>query len=159
MLFRTALTLFAYAAALLFVGWLTYHVAPPGSNAFTALIISGGIAALSVACGVLTLLLKKKRVLGMIGIHVGLILPLVGAIGPAMRLSGSLENTARFNDELRANNEVTVTTKTGENVWRNTAYQTVGIGSSAAVSAFAFVALLAHRPKVPKAAAKTDTSA
>ncbi|MEO1130067.1 MAG: hypothetical protein AAFX05_10245 [Planctomycetota bacterium] len=158
MLFRTAITLFAYAAALLFVGWLTYHVAPPGSNAFTALIISGGIALMSVACGVLTLLLKKKRVLGMIGIHVGLVLPLVGAIGPAMRLSGSMENTARFNDELRASSQITVTTATGDNVWRNTAYQTVGIGSSAAVSAFAFVALLAHRPKVPKAATSDETT-
>lgn len=147
-MFKFALTLIAYAAALLAIGYLTYTVAPPGSNAKTALIAPAIGAAAALVCAVLSLI-RSDRKLCMIGIHLGLILPLLMALGPTMRLSGSLSNTAEFNKDFEAAKSITLIAE-GDGERHNTAYQTVGLGASSALSLFAFLALLSHRPPAPK---------
>jgi hypothetical protein len=175
-MFKYALTLVAYAIALVLVGFVTYSVAPEGANAATALIISGVLAALAVACAVLSFMIKSNRTLGMIGIHLGLVVPLLAVAGTASRLPASLEATERGNSDLTTIREQAERTggatlvKT-EDEWELTfpesevtvgmgnvlsprGYQTVGIASTACLSAFAFIALLIHRPKVPPKASK-----
>ncbi|MBL0926284.1 MAG: hypothetical protein IBJ11_01355 [Phycisphaerales bacterium] len=148
---KAAVVMIAYGLALLSIGYVTYSVAPPGANAWTALLITLVGAGLMIACAVLTLRIRQNRLPGIIGVHAGLVLPLLLAIGPAMRLSGSLENAAKFNDAVKAGS-VTVVTQTGEN--KNTiphpvAYQAVGLASIAVLSIFAFIALLMLRPPLP----------
>ncbi len=76
---RAATIMFLYAALLLAFGILAYLIAPPGANAKTAVIATGACAAIMIAMGIMTLMIKSKRKVGMIGIHLGLILPLVFA--------------------------------------------------------------------------------
>lgn len=71
--------MFLYAALMLTFGVLAYLIAPPGANATTAIIATGACAAIMVAMGVMSLMIKTKRKVGMIGIHLGLVLPLVFA--------------------------------------------------------------------------------
>jgi hypothetical protein len=75
-----------YAVCLLISGYVTMSVAPPGSKPATAFIIPAVAAGLSIAAAVLALMIKSNRKLGMIGIHVGLLLPLVFAVGFFMRI-------------------------------------------------------------------------
>jgi phosphotransferase system glucose/maltose/N-acetylglucosamine-specific IIC component len=102
---KYALTMFVLALAFLAIGVATYTVTPPGGNAITGLIAPGIAALLLVACAVFTLAIGKNRVLGMIGIHVGLIVPLLMVLGPAMRLGGSVAGAQAFNDQLAALHE------------------------------------------------------
>ncbi len=161
-----------YAVALSGVGYITYIVAPEGASAKTAVAITGGLALLTLVCAVLALLIKANRRLGMIGIHVGLLIPLVAIAGSAARLSGSLENAQAGNAAISALVEQLDSADTGTlqkkdddvwklafpgsgvsveltNVFQPKGYQTVGIASTALLSAFAFVAFLLHRPKLP----------
>jgi hypothetical protein len=170
--FRYALTLIAYAVALVAVGYVTYSLAPEGANAKTALVISAGIGLVCVACAVLGLLIKGNRTLGMIGVHVGLIMPLLAVGGTASRLGGAIEATNAGNAALATLSEQAkdaqslmvqrpaegelklVFPDASEQVDMNAVleprgYQAVGIASTAALSAFAFLALLFHRPKLP----------
>ncbi len=149
MLIKAATVMIVYALMLVGIGTLTLHVSPPGSRAVTAIVIPGVIGAASIACAILTLMGKRDRKLGMIGIHVGLILPVVAALGTFARLSGSLESTEAFNRTLKTTGAVIVAEGSKQPI-KNTAYQTVGIGASGAISVLAFVSLLLHRPAVPK---------
>ena len=148
-----AITMITYGLAVLFIGALTYFVAPPGSNALTALVISVATFIFMTACAVLSLQIDSNRRLGMIGIHVGLILPLLIALGPAMRLRGSLNKAHEFNEAVKQTDGATVTVESMKDKAKPhpVAYQSVGLGGIAAVSVFAFVALLVQRPRVPKA--------
>ncbi len=74
---KAALMMVVYALVLVMGGVVAYMLAPEGANAATALIVPSACAALMIACAVMTLMLKKNKRVGMIGIHVGLILPLV----------------------------------------------------------------------------------
>ncbi|GAB5497043.1 MAG: hypothetical protein Phyf2KO_21230 [Phycisphaerales bacterium] len=76
---RVATIMFLYAALMVSFGVLAYLIAPAGANATTAIIATGACAAIMVAMGVMSLMINKKRKVGMIGIHLGLILPLVFA--------------------------------------------------------------------------------
>ena len=148
----------AYAIALVMVSGLTAFTAPPGAKAITAVIVGGGIGALMIACAVMSLMIRRNRLVGMIGIHVGLLLPLLALSGPAMRLAPSWEKTRTFNERLETEGAITIVAKGAEDPIRNTAYQTVGIGATAALSGFAFLALLMHRPRVPKEPATVNAS-
>lgn len=171
-MFRYALTLIAYAVALVAIGYVTYILAPDGANARTALAISGGIGVLCVVCAVLALLIRGNRTLGMIGVHVGLLLPLVALAGTSFRVGGAMENARAGNDALatlsaQAEDAQSVMVQRPEKgelrlvfpdaaetvdmnkVLHPKGYQAVGIASSSALSAFAFLALVFHRPKLP----------
>lgn len=90
----------AYAGALAGIGYATYAVSPPGANAVTALIAPGAGAVLMLLCAGLSLSISSNRKLGMIGIHVGLLIPLLMASGPLMRIGGSFSNADTFNNQL-----------------------------------------------------------
>lgn len=91
---RAATIMFLYAALLVAFGVLAYLIAPPGANAKTAVIATGACAFIMAAMAVMTLMIKSKRTVGMVGIHLGLLLPLVFAgvflmrAGAAYRSSG-----------------------------------------------------------------------
>jgi len=76
---RAATIMFLYAALLLAFGILAYLIAPPGANAKTAVMATGACATIMAAMGIMTLMVKSKRTVGKIGIHLGLVLPLVFA--------------------------------------------------------------------------------
>lgn len=97
---KFALTMLVYAVCLLISGWVTMSVAPPGSKPATAFIIPAIAAALTIAAAVLSLMIKSNRKLGMIGIHVGLVLPLIFAAGSLSRVAGSIGNASEFNNQL-----------------------------------------------------------
>ncbi len=186
---KFALTMLTYAVCLFVSGFVTMSVAPPGAKPATALIIPGIAAALALAAAVLSLMIKSNRKLGMIGIHVGLVLPLLFTAGSLMRVSGSMAKAEAFNEELRAvhtaladdNGVVTLTLAAdpnsdrprdrvmqakfvqgdeplfeSESPWKPYGYQSVGMISIAMLSVLAFVALLLHRPEIPKAEPKDD---
>jgi len=89
-----------YAVALLAVGYATDAVSPPGANAVTALIAPAAGAVLIVVCAGLSLASGPSRTLGLTGTRVGLLLPLLMASGPALRLGASLGNASEFNGQL-----------------------------------------------------------
>ena len=181
---KYAILLVAYAVALALVGYITYAVAPPGSNAKTALFITAAGAGLTVVCAVLTLLGSGNRMLAMIGIHVALVIPLIMAAGPAMRLSKSLDAAKTYNEQAERfveamdsgpvmftqvdteeQTRLVARTATGEEVftaesaekWHSVGYQTVGLTAVVLLSIFAFFAFITHRPPVPaKAVRPTD---
>lgn len=72
--------MYAYAAFLVICGFVAYFMAPPNAKAATALIVSSGTAALVVICAAMAGAIYRKRTVGMIGIHAGLVLPLLFAI-------------------------------------------------------------------------------
>lgn len=146
------ITMIAYGLAVLFIGGLTYFVAPPGANALTALIISILAAVFMTTCAILSLMIESRRTLGMIGIHLGLILPLVIAVGPFMRLRASLDHAHAFNAAVAEAGGLIVSKETIADKSKPSpiAYQTVGLGSIGALSVFAFITLIVQRPRVPK---------
>lgn len=181
-MFRYAVTLVAYAFALVASGYVTYMVAPPGGSAITAVAIPGVIGLLCVVCAVLSLMIKSNRKLGMIGVHVGLLLPVLTIAGTVSRLSGGLENVNTGNENIAkiieraegATAAVITPREDGDgldlafaelgepvdmtHVFSHKGYQVVGIASSAAISLFALVALLAQRPKLPPKEKKHATA-
>ena len=76
---------FVYAAALLgtaLVAWRFSDLQKSGlANAALPLLLSGAL----VACCVMALWIRKDRLIGMIGIHLGLVIPLVAAVALAWR--------------------------------------------------------------------------
>ncbi|GAB4517719.1 MAG: hypothetical protein Tsb0013_21960 [Phycisphaerales bacterium] len=179
-MFKYAITLIVFGAALFGVGYVTYAVAPEGANAKTALFITGGLGGLAVVCAFMSLAMVASRPVGMIGVHLGLLIPLLSLGGPAARLSGSLSGAQEANTSIAAFKSAAedatagALTKSDDGVWTATfglddqvqltgllepkGYQTVGIASTAILSLFGFVALLLHRPKVPpKKASKSES--
>jgi hypothetical protein len=76
---RAALLMILYAIAMVALGVLAYLLAPADAKSLTALIIPSACALLMLVCAVLSWRIKSDRTLGMVGIHLGLILPLVFA--------------------------------------------------------------------------------
>jgi len=72
--------MFTYAAFLLICGLAAFAMANFNwTHAKTALIVGAGTGLAMVICGALAKCLPRNRAAGMIGIHVGLVLPLVFA--------------------------------------------------------------------------------
>jgi hypothetical protein len=112
-------------------------------------------------CAILSLLIESRRTLGMIGIHLGLILPLIVAVGPFMRLRSSLDKAHAFNAAVAEAGGLIVSKETVQDKSKPhpIAYQTVGLGAIGAMSVLAFVTLVVQRPKVPKPSAPTTPTA
>lgn len=77
--------MYAYAVFLVICGFVAYFMAPPTANAGTALIVSSGSAAVMVICAAMAGAIHRKRTVGMIGIHAGLLLPMLFAVLFAFR--------------------------------------------------------------------------
>ncbi|HBS28874.1 MAG TPA: hypothetical protein DEB06_05365 [Phycisphaerales bacterium] len=154
-----AVTMIAYALTLLAIGTITYLVALPGSGALTALLIPALGGAAMTVCAVLALRIGSNRTLGMVGIHAGLALPLVLALGSGLRLRASMEKAQVFNDQVRsAPVAVSAVTRDTRDEPRPLGYQAVGIGAIASVSVFAFIALVCLRPRPGPKATEPDAS-
>ena len=78
-LMPTPVIMFTYAVFLAACGFAAFAMAGFASNAKTALIVGCGTAAVMIICGLLAGIIKKNRTAGMIGIHAGLLLPLIFA--------------------------------------------------------------------------------
>ena len=77
------------ARGLLLAGGLyAFSAAPEGANAGTALIFTAVPAALMLACALMAMAIRRKKVVGMVGIHAGLALPLLFTIAYAGRAWG-----------------------------------------------------------------------
>jgi hypothetical protein len=72
--------MFVYAAFIAICAAVAFMLAQDKSKAGTALYFGGGAAALVWVCGLMAMQIERKRAVGMIGIHVGLVLPLLFAI-------------------------------------------------------------------------------
>ena len=157
MVIRFVIVMGMYALAMLFLGWLTFHVAPPGARAITSLAVCGGIGAAALVCAVLTAMAAQKPRLGLIGVYLGFAVAAAGIAGPAMRLGPSLEKTREFNEILERDGSLIVS-KGGDQAKRNTAYQAVGLGAASALSAVALASLVAVRPRVPQRAIDSSST-
>lgn len=93
---RASVVMFLYAALILTFGILAYLIAPPGANAKTAVVVTGLCALVMLAMGVMSMMVHKKRKIGMIGIHLGLILPLVFAVVFLMRAGASYRSSGVY---------------------------------------------------------------
>lgn len=93
---RAAVVMFLYAALMLSLGILAYLIAPPGANAKTAVFVTGACALVMVAMGVMSLMVYKKRKVGMIGIHLGLILPIIFASLFLMRAGSNYRSSGVY---------------------------------------------------------------
>ncbi|MEM8757639.1 MAG: hypothetical protein AAGF47_07635 [Planctomycetota bacterium] len=90
--FRAAVIMFLYGGIVVGLSSLAFVIAPEGANASTALIMGGASAFLMVVMGVLALLLPRNRKAGMVGIHLGLLLPLLFAVAFFMRISANYQS-------------------------------------------------------------------
>lgn len=77
---KSARIMFFYAGFLMACGVAAYFMAPPNAKAGTALYASGAAALGMITCGALASMFPRNRTAGMIGIHVGLILPILFGI-------------------------------------------------------------------------------
>ncbi len=155
---RFSITLLVYATSILIIGWLTNHVAPPGANAATAVIVPSIGAALLTLCAVCAPLVRERRKLGLFAIYGGMAIPIVLGMGAFMRGQSSLKKTHEFNALFDEEGSIALVVS-GEEKRHNTAYQTIGIGSMVVMSGFAFLVLIMHRPKIPAAKAVTKAAA
>lgn len=140
----------AYAVAVTFIGGLTWFLATPGSNAVTALIVSGAAGIFMTLCAILSLRIQGNRRMGLVGLYGALVIPLIIAGGAGMRLRPSLEKAQAFNSAVRSQPiSVSLESLRNDNSPQPVAYQSVGLGAITALSLFAFVALLAARTPLP----------
>ena len=114
-----------YAAALLGAALVAWRFTDPQksglANAALPLILSGALA----ACSVMALWIRKDRLIGMIGIHLGLAIPMIAAIALAWRAWERLQVDGIGSPQV------------------------ILLGISSVLGAFVFAAMLRTRP--PKA--------
>jgi hypothetical protein len=94
---KSARIMFAYAGFLIACGLVAYFMAPPGVNATTALLVPGLAAILMIVFGAMANMFPRNRNVGMVGVHVGLVLPLLFALAFGFRAY----NTFRGGDESK----------------------------------------------------------
>ena len=76
---RSPAILYAYAVFLAVCGLVAFAMSGFAANARTALIVGFGTAIVIAICAALAGMFQRNRTAGMIGIHVGLVLPLIFA--------------------------------------------------------------------------------
>lgn len=153
----------AYAVSLIAGGGVAFVLAPEKSAAVTALAVPGGCAVLMLVCAGLAALLPKSRPAGMIGIHVGLVLPLVFAVAFAQRGYASFRAAETYGEQAAQYEAYVSSLPTGDTPMTYDAYVeseggdpeldhdktylAVILGVLALDSVLAFVLLLGMRPK------------
>ena len=91
-----------YAAVLVAGGVFAFAMSPDKGKATTALAIPGACAALMVLCAGLSALLPKSKAAGMVGIHLGMVLPLVFAAGLFMQGNKAWKELGRYREAQSA---------------------------------------------------------
>ena len=82
---KAANAMFGYALVMLIAGMVAFGLAPVGANPVTALVVPAAFAVLMIACGLMARAIGSKYVLGMVGIHLGLVFPILFAAMTAFR--------------------------------------------------------------------------
>jgi hypothetical protein len=161
---KPAILLIVYAAVLFGLGVLVYRIAPPDSNAATALLIPSVCGILSLVAAVLCIIGRgtnqqgKPKKAGMIGVHAGIVLPLLftlAFVGRALPTTtsvleaqatlaeaGTLERSAR---EVLGDEEFAQARETAEK-----GYLAMTLWGVTGVSIVTFAGLLLLRPKTSK---------
>lgn len=161
-MYKAAAMLVLYAALVVLLGALAYASAPEGASAATALIVPVAVAVFSLAFAAMSLAIHKNRMLGMIGIHAGLVLPLLVAIASGHRAFVAQGASAAYRQAQgewlqRVEAEPAVATPERRLAFfeeRNApaydkAYVRNALAAISAVSLLTFVAMLAARPRPP----------
>lgn len=95
---KAARAMFVYAAVMIIAGGIAFALAPEGAKATTALAVPAACGLLMILSGLLSKAIEKKYVLGMIGIHLGLILPLLFAIVIGIRAVKTGDAVTAYHD-------------------------------------------------------------
>jgi hypothetical protein len=150
-----------YAALVVALGVLAYADAPEGANAATALIVPIVVALVSIACAVMALMIHKKRTVGMIGIHLGIVVPLLVAVAVGFRAYSAHESSKHYLEgqalwEQRVQGGGINTPEARERFFdeneypdHDKAYLRGTLVAISAVSLQTFVTMLVARPKPP----------
>jgi hypothetical protein len=91
-----ASAMFFYAMLMVGAGVTAFALAPETANAKTALIVPVACAGAMVLCAILSLQIERAKVLGMIGIHMGLIFPILFAGVIGFRAVATGEKVAQY---------------------------------------------------------------
>lgn len=157
---KAAIIMIVYAAAMVMIGAVTFMVAPSGASKATALIVPAACGALMVVCAALTIMgagsaRQGKGVgkHGMLGIHLGILLPLLFMLAIMFRAipttSGYLEVRNALNTDQPLPASLAVLDADSLKAFGKD-YLAVSLWSLTALSGFAFVSLLVLRPKMEK---------
>ncbi len=152
---RTAVVLMIVYAVLLLDGGVTaFASSPPGASAATALIVPAACAVLMLVCAALASQLGRSRAAGMIGIHLGLVLPLLFAIAIGSRALATTEATTEYRERHAGSATMVEAEPPSIDVPEADAsadydkgYLAYALWRLSAISGVAFVALLLCRPK------------
>lgn len=157
---RPAIIMWIYALVLVGLGLYAFNQAPNPRAAATALIVPSIYAALMIVSGLCALLIARHRRIGMIGIHLGLVLPLLFAAVTAQRAwstTSKLQNypaaLSAFTTALAADPELSdfnsrkAFFKDRSSPDHDTTYLRNTLWSIVGVSVLTFGALLAVRPR------------
>lgn len=161
-MFKAAAILVVYAALVVVLGALAFASAPEGANKATALIVPVAVALVAVALAVMSLAIHKNRALGMVGIHAGLILPLLVALAVGHRAYKAQGATSAYAKAQaawveRVDAEPAFATEENKAAFfdergapdHDKAYLRNALVAISGVSLLTFVAMLAARPKPP----------
>ena len=102
MIGRAALTMIGYAVFLVAGGLIAFLLAPEGADATTALLVPSIAAALMLGSAALASLMRRSKAAGMIGIHAGLVLPLIFALGIGQRALATWSAVGDYRDQREA---------------------------------------------------------
>lgn len=160
-MFKAAAILVLYAVLVVALGILAYSDAPEGANAATALIVPIVVAVVSLGCAAMALLIHKHRTVGMIGIHLGIVIPLLVAVAVGFRAYSAHQDSERYQEgvslwEARVQGGGINTPAAREKFFDENNYPDYDKGylrgalvAIAAVSIQTFVTMLVARPKPP----------
>ena len=160
-MFKAVAILVLYAALVVVLGAIAYADAPEGANAATALIVPIAVAVVSVACAVMALLIHKHRTVGMIGIHLGIVVPLLVAIAVGQRAYATHTASKKYQEtqqlwEQRIQGGAIGTPTARERFFEEAespdhdkGYLRGALVAIAAVSVQTFVTMIVARPKPP----------
>ncbi|MEM7754848.1 MAG: hypothetical protein AAF297_04330 [Planctomycetota bacterium] len=160
-----------YALVLLDAGIAAYLLAPARTNATTALIVPAACATLVLLCAGASAMFARNRAVGMVGIHVGLVLPILFAAAFASRAMAASEASATYAEQQSAYRALGdaerpptfaayLDTLAEPGPDHDKTYLAVTLWRLTGLSGVAFVVLLTQRPKPTKrgAAEQSDDS-
>jgi hypothetical protein len=158
---KAAAILILYAVLVVALGILAFSDAPEGAKAWTAIGVPIAVAVVSLACAVMALLIHKHRTVGMIGIHLGIVIPLLVAVAVGHRAYVAHQASESYKEgvslwEARVQGGGINTPAARENFFKDNEYPDYDKGylrgalvAIAAVSIQTFVTMLVARPKPP----------
>jgi hypothetical protein len=165
---KAAFLMVVYAVAMVAIGTVAFMLAPSGAKAATALIIPAACAGLMLVCAGLTAkgfmstkAGKGTGKPGMMGIHLGLLLPLLFCLAFAGRAwpatNAFLDAKSTLASGSRAENlaaaVIDQAATDGQSLDAlSKDYLIAALWSLSGLSLFAFAALVSHRPKMTKPA-------